>query len=108
MPHGNITLSGLLIRTFTHHVLRVLVLAQPQEARMPQPAVARPLGEADLRDEPRLDPGRAAQARRIGERGVLAPKRRKPGGEVPQDLAREAGSHLAGVAQVPVLPVADE
>ena len=38
-----------------------LVLAQPDEDRVPQPAVAGPLGERDLGDELRLDPVHAAR-----------------------------------------------
>jgi hypothetical protein len=39
-----------------------LVVAEPQEARVAQASVARPLAEADMRDEPRLDPDGAALA----------------------------------------------
>ena len=46
-----------------------LVVAQPEEARLPQPTVARPLGEADLGDQLGAGPVRAARDRsRIDER----------------------------------------
>src|SRR5918999_3813222 len=47
-----------------HDFLGLLVLAQAEEARMAEAAVAGPLAESDLGDEPRLDPGGAALAQR--------------------------------------------
>ena len=76
-----------------------LVEAQALEARMAQAAGAGPLGEADLADELRLDPGRVAEARRVDERGVLAAQRLEPLGQVAQGRAVEAGPDLARVAQ---------
>src|SRR3954469_10426607 len=44
-----------------------LVLAQPEVARVAQAPVARPLREADLGDERRLDPGHALLTHVVGE-----------------------------------------
>src|SRR2546421_5930871 len=55
-----------------------LVRAQPPPGRMPQPAVARPLAEAHLADQPRLDPARPARVLPrdgAGERRVRTPQR---------------------------------
>src|SRR5689334_24034416 len=41
-----------LRRPFAHHLLRRLVVAQPQEARVSQPPVARPFAEPDLGHQP--------------------------------------------------------
>ena len=54
---------------------RALSSRRPRKRGMAQPAVAGPLGEAALGDELRLDPGDVAEARRVVERGVLAPQR---------------------------------
>src|SRR4051794_36724686 len=80
------TLSGLIGHTFPDDLRRRLVGAQPAPSRMPQPTLARPLGERDLTDEVGLDPLRIARVlaghgRRKG-RGV-APTR----GEVVLEVA---------------------
>src|SRR3954447_10388712 len=97
-------------RTLAHDVARPLVLAQSEEARLTQPAGAGPLGEADLGDEPRLDPVGALRQRldglaegrlvRLERVELLAQVRQRPG--------VEPGADLAGVAQDAVLVVADE
>ena len=65
---------------------RGLVVAQAEEARVAQPAVARPLGEADLRDELGLDPGHVA---------LLIARRRRTAGR----RARSGAQPLAEIAQ---------
>ena len=55
------------------HLVSQLILAQAEVNGRPQPAVPRPLGELDLGDERRLDPGHVAAAhlrhlRLLGER----------------------------------------
>ena len=75
---------------------------------MAQAAVARPLAEADLRDQLGLDPGHVALADLVRERGVVARERREPRREVAQGRLREAGPDLARVAQPPVLEVAEQ
>src|SRR5262245_4078328 len=70
---GNSTLSGRESSTLTtaapsrrplsHDVAGGLVVAQAEVARMAQAAVARPLREADLRDQLRAHPVRAARDR---------------------------------------------
>src|SRR5204863_7506103 len=55
------------------HLARALVVAKPEVARVPEAAVARPLGEGELTDEPRLDPVRSSRDRiDVGERRVVA------------------------------------
>src|SRR5436309_11654505 len=75
---------------------------------MPQSPVACPLAEADLCDEPRLDPRHVALAHFVGERRVLAAQRGELLPEVAQRGARETGADLAGVAQPAALVVADQ
>ena len=89
-PSGTATLSGWLIRSragrpgsssrssLPHHLARGLVVAQAEEARMAQPAVAGPLGEADLRDQLGLDPG-ARRARGSRSRRRTAGRRARSG-----------------------------
>jgi hypothetical protein len=75
---------------------------------MAQAAVARPLAEADLGDEPGLHPRRVRLADHVGERRALAAQRREALREVAQGRSREAGPDLARVAQVAVLLVVAE
>src|SRR2546426_12225526 len=75
---------------------------------MAEPAVAGLLHEADLGDELRLEPRRVAQARRVDEGGGRPTKPRKALGQIGERLAREAGAHLARVAQLAVVEGADE
>src|SRR4051794_11858480 len=91
-----------------HHLGGRLVLAQPEGARGAQAPVARPLREADLGGERRLDPGHARLAHVLGERRGVPPQRREQPREPPQLLAAEAGAHLARVAQAPVRVVAEQ
>src|SRR3954447_24980773 len=93
-----------------HDRLRGLVVAQAEEARVAQAPGAGPLGEADLGDELRLDPGHVALADRagVGERRVVPAQRAQPGAEVAQGVAVEAGADLAGVAQRAVVVVAEQ
>ena len=53
-------ISGGDRRALASHLVGRLVLAQPEVHRRPQPSVVRPLGELDLGDELRLDPGDVA------------------------------------------------
>src|SRR6478735_2599635 len=71
-----------------------LVEAQAEEARVAQTAGGRPLGEAELGHELRLDPRGVAVARCVGERGVLAVQRTQPLAQVAQRGAIEAGADL--------------
>src|SRR5262249_60747275 len=74
-----------------------------------QRAVARPLAEADLGDELRLDPRRAARGRVAGAEGrVLACELGHLRAKRLQLALVEAGADLARVAQGLVLVVADE
>ena len=50
-----------------------LVVAQPQEDRLAEMTAARPLLEADLADEPGLDPDNAAVALRLARQNGLRP-----------------------------------
>src|SRR3954468_6471279 len=95
-------------RRLAHHLARRLVVAQPEEARVSQASVARPLGEADLRHELWLHPRDAALADRVLERCRRPPQRREPVRDVAQRGLVEAGAHLAGVAQLAVGVVTDE
>src|SRR5215211_27808 len=75
---------------------------------MAQPRVARPFAEADLRDEPGLDPRRRALANLVGERRAVAPQRGEPARELAQRRPREPGAHLARVAEPAVGVVAEQ
>src|SRR4051812_29875262 len=96
--------------TLADHLARGLVVAQAEEARVAQAAGARPLGEAGLRDELRLDPRdpRFFDRRAVGERRIGAPERAQAAAEVAQRLVVEAGADLARVAQPAVVVVADQ
>src|SRR3989442_1847407 len=85
-----------------------LVVAQAEKGGMAELAVTGLLHESDLGDEPRLEPGRVTHARRVDERRRRATKRRKALREIGQRLAREAGAHLARVAQLAVVEGADQ
>ena len=58
-------------RALPDDLLGPLVVAQAEEARMAQPPVAGPLAEADLGDEPGLDPAGA-----LGDRADVGERRR--------------------------------
>src|SRR5437870_2211050 len=75
---------------------------------MAETTVARPFGEADLRDQLGPDPVDAALERqRAIDRGVLLLEASEAPGESLQRLLRVAGPDLAGVQQFAVLVVAD-
>src|SRR6478735_4684281 len=76
-----------------------LVEAQAEEARVAQAAGGRPLGEAELGHELRLDPRRVAVARCVDERGVLTMQRAQALAEIQQRGVIEAGADLARVAE---------
>src|SRR5215211_6847378 len=76
---------------------------------MAEAAVARPLGEGDLRDQLGLDPVGVARDRMdVGERAVLALELAQPSAEAVERRAVEAGADLARVAQRAVLVVPDQ
>ena len=90
---------------------RGLVVAQAEEARVAQTAVAGPLGEPDLGDELRLDPGHAALADRCRVRERRRPVRassRSSLAEVAQRVVVEPGPDLARVPQAAVVVVAEQ
>ena len=99
-------------RALAAALLRLLVLAQPLEARLAQEVVLRPLGEGDLRHQHRLDPvggpGRLRAVRVEGRAGLF--EGAEPGAQVEQDLAGVAGADLARVQEAlpRVVVVADE
>ena len=51
-----------------HHLLRVLVFAQPLKGGVAKDAIGRPVGELHLRHEARLDPAHALQRRALRHR----------------------------------------
>src|SRR3954465_16061088 len=67
--------AGPSCELLAHDLAGRLVLAQPEIARVAQAAVARPLREADLGDELRLDPGDVPLAHLVAERRVVAAQR---------------------------------
>ena len=81
-----------------------LVVAEAEVGRVAEPPVVRPLGESDLRDEPRLDPLQsAADARQFGA-SANGDVSRRSGSSRPAaaDLGVvEAGADVADVAQRP-------
>src|SRR3954452_9473321 len=94
-----------------HDLARRLVIAQTEETRVPQPAVAGPLGEAHLRHQLRLDPGRAAHAGDLvvaREWSRVALQLAHPLAQLAQRLAVESGAHLARVDEVAVTVVAEQ
>ena len=68
---------------------------------MAQAPVARPLGEAHLRDQARLDPGRARDALGVRERAPGADEGAEAPAQVACDRRPEAGADLAGVLERP-------
>src|SRR5215218_4294386 len=64
-----------LASRLAHHLLGGFVVTHAEESRMAQPAVTRPLTEADLRYEARLDPGHVRFAYVVGERRRLPAQR---------------------------------
>ena len=92
------------------HLARRLVLAQALEARMPQPAVTRPLGKGDLRDKLRLEPHRALAllARHLIEGRARTLERLELLRE-PFEVRRiETGADLAGIGKRAVLEGAEQ
>ena len=96
-------------RTLADDLVRVLVVAQAEEARLAQATVGRPLGEANLTDELRPRPVCAARDRsRVDERRLGRLERAYPCTEVAQRRRAVAGADLPGVTEPAVLVVADE
>ncbi len=75
---------------------------------MPQHAVPGPLREADLGDQFRTSPVGAAFPYLPLERRDRLPQSLQPAAQVEQSGPVEPGAHLAGVAQAPVLVVAEQ
>ena len=85
-----------------------LVFAEAEERRVAQAVVGGPFGEADLRDEARLEPGRAGQGREVGEGRRGADEGIEAAAQIGQDRVGEARPHAPGVAQPRCLVDADE
>src|SRR2546422_7772247 len=105
---GHHTLSALFTSTLPMRseltfapaaLARRLIRAQPEERRLPQLAVGRPLGERDLPDELRLHPRDLADPRLRVEGRLVGAERRELRGQQAQRLGVEAGADLAAVAQ---------
>ena len=77
---------------------------------MPQPSIPGPLGEFDLRDQPRLDPHRALElfARHLHEGRLCAFERLELAGKRIEVGRIEAGADLAGIDQSAVLETAEQ
>ncbi len=87
-----------------------LVVSQAEEAWVAQAIVAGPLGEADLGDELRRDPGHIAFTDRPGivERGVVGAQLAHPPGELTERRLVEPGPDLARVPQALAVEVPDK
>ncbi len=87
-----------------------LVVTQTEVPRMAQPTVARPLGETDLGDERRGDPGHVAFTDRPGvvERGAVGAQFAHLRGEFTERRLVESGADLAGVPQPVAVEVSDQ
>ena len=80
--------------------VELLVLAQPLVGGMAQAARGGPLGELDLRDQPRLAEDRVARRALAGVNGEsLAPQRREQLGQPVELCIAEARAHPPGVAE---------
>ena len=95
---------------FADHLSRRLVVPEAEEAGVAQSAVARPLGEADLGDELRLDPCHVAFLDRLwcGERRVGSRAVSQPRAQVVEGVGVEPGPDLAGVLEPAVAVVAEQ
>ena len=108
MPNGLPSSAGLSVGTsagsFGDHLLRRLVLAKAEEARVAQHVVAGELGERDLSDQLRRDPFDAARgdARHLGGRG-LAHQRLELRHQHVARVRIEAGADAAGIPQFAAL-----
>src|SRR6185436_7704966 len=98
----------LATRSRPAHVARRLVLTQTEVGRVAELAVAGALGEAELRDQLRLDPDEIALARRIDERGLRAPTPAELPMEIGQRRLGEARADLARVAEPVAVEGADQ
>src|ERR1051325_1498411 len=101
----------LCTRVFAADLLRFFIGAEPLKGWMTDLAVARPLGEDDLADQPRLHPVRMAtepsRRRRIERRRILFDCFEPPF-QVECDRMRESGPHLSREDQLRAIVVADE
>jgi len=86
-----------------------LVVAHPKEARLPEPTLTRPLGEADLGNQLGASPVRAARDRsRIGERRLRRLQLPQPHPKLAERRCGVTGTDLPGVFELASLVVADE
>src|SRR5207253_1637998 len=82
-----LALSSTHFHHFPRHIFSAFVFTQAKEDRMAQAAVARPFGEADLRDEFRLQPGAEFH---LGCRDALAKSAAALRGQVHEGTRRAA------------------
>ena len=93
------------MRLVAPHLGRGLVVAEAEVARVAEPPVVRPLAEADLRDEPRLDPLDVGRSRRAAASAARRTATSRGGAALSSasslvDLGVvEAGADVADVAQ---------
>src|SRR5262245_24701431 len=82
------------------HVRRTLVVAQTEEARLSEPSLSRPLGEADLRHDLRSCPMSAAGNRtHIGERRIADLELAQPDAQFGEPLGAVAGPDLPRISE---------
>src|SRR5262249_25509435 len=102
---------GLLVaRSVASYVNRPLILAQALKARMPQPSIAGPLGEGDLRDKSWFKPHRALPLleRHLHERRLCAFERLELARKRIEICIVEAGADLTGIDQLAVFEAAEQ
>src|SRR5262249_35887294 len=102
---------GLLVaRSVASYVNRPLILAQALKARMPQPSIAGPLGEGDLRDKSWFKPHRALPLleRHLHERRLCAFERLELARKRIEIGIIEAGADLTGIDQLAVFEAAEQ
>src|SRR5271166_645826 len=91
------------------HIGRGLVVAQPEEARLTQPAVTGPLGKADLGHQLGPCPMRAARDRsRVDEWRLRCLELAQARAKLSERLGAEARTHLPGIGESRPLVVAHE
>ena len=115
---GSLLGSLNLARDLAPHLLRRLVLAQPDVNRVPQEVVGRPSQIGDLRDKLRLDPVHAGKNERRSEarlarrqdaqRRLLAGERLKAAAQIGENLVGHSCAHAAGIDELAVVGVVAE
>src|SRR6185436_13409931 len=98
-------LSRARRRYFAHHFLRLLVLADALERRLPEHAAMRDAGEFRLDHELRLDPHDilAALVRRQSDRPLVGAQRRKTLEQIVRYFLGVAGADPSGVTKRAIL-----